>query len=806
VKKYVPLSDNIPSSSTDPLPGPSHTRTPSPTLTLSPRYDINYTSTPNHSPVLGTGFWSPSQSPVQSPDNIQPLSDPSSPHSLTPDSISSDLLDVSSDISRPQTPEPDQVYNKPYKIVDHKRRYVQKFGLEESIFKIVFSDVWYGNTIYELIDQISAMFEDVMEQVRRMYVPGVRARVYINHPDMQYEAPIFIALRPINLLTADTIMNAVMKVLNSNRGLKVDEGLTIHIGVMDVHRGGGHIRLTRRNEYDKFNEKLKKRSILNILRTPNHPTCAARAIICGAARLRCSIVKYEAVAKKHRGEQYNLAVDLLEQIGLPTDREIAISEFVHIETYLKCQVIVYDMPFKNSCIYGGAYEQEDKIFLYYSQGHFDLITSMSGFLSSHYFCIKCKTPYGNAKKHTCNLYCKTCEYFNCIDDSPMSCHACFRVCHNHDCFNRHIAKKGDGCDTICETYTACKKRNKVMTKADVDDHKCGQYLCFNCKNIVSQGHLCYMRALLPKQTAGKFIFFDFETSTEQRQQCEKGYEKRPIPGCSECADISSECITCSKCINCNDIACHTLLHRANFAVSHTSCRFCQDDIFTPDSTCRHCGARCEECAASYSDSSDYDCTQCYRGCGNRECIFSGPNTAYDFTTYLLSDQNYGIIAMAHSGGSFDFLIVLEQILSEFFINVKAIYSGAKIISLTIPEFSIKLIDSLSFFPMPLKAIPQAFNLKSNKGDFPHFFNVTTNFNYIGPMPDISYYGIDTMSTTAREAFILWYDAQAGKTFDFQVEILNYCRADVTVLREACIKFRRLVLETTSTSTVIENAA
>jgi hypothetical protein len=164
---------------------------------------------------------------------------------------------------------------------------------------------------------------------------------------------------------------------------------------------------------------------------------------------------------------------------------------------------------------------------------------------------------------------------------------------------------------------------------------------------------------------------------------------------------------------------------------------------------------------------------------------------------LLSDGHRGFTLISHNGGSFDNVIVLEQILNNFFLKVDTVYKGAKILTMTVPEYKLRFIDSMSFLPMALKKLPAAFDLQSKKGDFPHFFNLSKNFNYVGPIPDIKYYGADNMSAAGRNEFLEWYEKQGDKVFDFQREILAYCRSDVCVLREACTKFRQLVMETTA---------
>jgi hypothetical protein len=84
-----------------------------------------------------------------------------------------------------------------------------------------------------------------------------------------------------------------------------------------------------------------------------------------------------------------------------------------------------------------------------------------------------------------------------------------------------------------------------------------------------------------------------------------------------------------------------------------------------------------------------------------------------------------------------------------------------------------------------------------KGYFPHHFNTNANKSYVGPYPDVKYYGVDTMTVTEVPSFMAWHSQQNGKVFDLQKELLEYCRSDTELLRVACIKFRKLMIETTA---------
>ena len=101
--------------------------------------------------------------------------------------------------------------------------------------------------------------------------------------------------------------------------------------------------------------------------------------------------------------------------------------------------------------------------------------------------------------------------------------------------------------------------------------------------------------------------------------------------------------------------------------------------------------------------------------------------------------------------------------------------------------------------MKLAAFPKTFGLTElQKGYFPHLFNRAENQDYVGPLPDSKFYDPDGMSTDDREKFYTWYNdlVERQHEFDFQAEILRYCRSDVDILRRCCFEFRELFSQIT----------
>jgi hypothetical protein len=121
-----------------------------------------------------------------------------------------------------------------------------------------------------------------------------------------------------------------------------------------------------------------------------------------------------------------------------------------------------------------------------------------------------------------------------------------------------------------------------------------------------------------------------------------------------------------------------------------------------------------------------------------------------------------------------------------------ILNGLKIVSMKIERML--FIDSVSYLPMPLRKLPEAFGLSVTKSWYPHYFITNTNLNYVGPIPDVSYYGVHEMGISERGEFMTGYEGQKNRDFDNKLVLEKYCQDDVTVLRQACQIFRREFIE------------
>ena len=247
--------------------------------------------------------------------------------------------------------------------------------------------------------------------------------------------------------------------------------------------------------------------------------------------------------------------------------------------------------------------------------------------------------------------------------------------------------------------------------------------------------------------------------------------------------------------------------------------------------CHVCGKKCSTCGLVLNEKSEHKCyiqkteqaeesqysellifdLECKQEHGVHEAnlcivhneageerIFQGSDTVKKFCEWLLTKEHQGCIVVAHNFQGYDGYFI-QNYLNKNAVKYEVILRGAKILSMTIPMFNIKFIDSLNFIPMSLAKFPKTFGkTELCKGYFPHLFNKEENQNYVGPIPCQADYGAKFMKPEERETFLAWHKEQreSGYVFNFREEIVKYCRSDVDILRQCCMEFREMFREHT----------
>ena len=721
-----------------------------------------------------------------------------------------------------------------FTIKKKSERVYAKNAAVDTTYQVKIDEQHQGQRLKNVLAGLFQMFDDILDEVRGNLADNDLVRIVIHHNGLH--DPIVVPLQTWESINADTILQIIEKVLNSNQELAINESFEITVGCINLLKGGSRRQITSiRGENSSL--KLKK-SVITI--ENDDVLCMARSIAVAWAKLhRCSpeewktithergiqsnlelILKHRKVPKSHyrnilmkpNYQQKELAIAISRLAGVSITRPSTLSDISAFEKVLNIRVMVISAKHGNNFVTPHNINEQPCVYLYLvDDNHFHAISSVTGFFSSTYFCEKCLKHYNNKEKHQCETTCIVCKTTKCPKTVHIIiCNKCNMTCRSQDCFDRHLIKPNvSGLDrglapklSQCETWFKCKTCYKIINrnKRKIELHMCGEYLCSSCNKYVLRGHQCYLRATPYKDKSSlKFIFFDFECNQDEISECTEGYVSSTIPTCQQCHP-SQLCKTCSKCKNCGSSCCGKTVHRTNFVVAHTVCKKCIHEPVQPDSICNSCGTRCKKCYNTDGDA----LLPCVDTCGFREVIFEGNDTANKFGNWLFSSQHRYAKAIAHNMKGYDGYFLLEYLIDQSIRPEKITYAGSKIMYMEVGKgLHIKVLDSLNFLPMKLSALPKAFGLEEvKKGWFPHFFNTKGNQHYIGPYPDLKYYGVDFMSSQEREEFLSWHKSKINDIFDFRKEMEKYCRSDVDILRQACIKFRQLLISSTATTALI----
>jgi hypothetical protein len=159
-------------------------------------------------------------------------------------------------------------------------------------------------------------------------------------------------------------------------------------------------------------------------------------------------------------------------------------------------------------------------------------------------------------------------------------------------------------------------------------------------------------------------------------------------------------------------------------------------------------------------------------------VFARPNTTEHFCQWLFSGENGGATVIAQNFKGYDSLPILGYLYQNG-VKPTIIANGAKNMYIEVPGCRIRMIDSINFLPSALSELPKMFGLDElKKGYFPHLCIRKENQSVVlNHLPDVHYYNPDAMKLKDRKVFVVWYEINYRKRFDFQrtIELLSLRR-------------------------------
>ena len=632
-----------------------------------------------------------------------------------------------------------------------------------------------------ILPQLFNLFESLLSEIKQVYAPLDLVRIFITHESIT-AVNIIVGPSFVRDISPQEMFATIGRAIHSNNFIPADKKLQINVAAVKNLRGTGRTCIT-----NVWGDLKSKKCIIAIKNTDH--LCLPRAIAVGIAHLKYKRhpknrhfkSRYEGMRKGDQGclsrnttsLQKNTALEYLYKCDLSAHREGLLQDIPIFENLLKVGISVISSRTNNKRVYNANKKYKEKILLYHivdhegcGGGHFAVITSVSALLMRAYYCESCDVGYSNRDYHRCENWCNLCFDLNCSKGNVAYCGLCYAPCKSELCLRRHKAKLRCSNILFCQ-YCHCILKGFNRPYRNPVYHICGESFCRNCNCYHKDDtHRCYMRAT-PSKTSNassrqRFIFYDFE--------CMQEGESEHIP---------------------------------NLVVSHSICYSC-DKVTSvlPRSKCDICGSRCKKCWTLNASGRGFAFPPCPIVCGYREVIFKGVETAKEFCEWLIHRQHKNVIVIAHNAKAYDSYFIYNYLIANS-IKPEIIFQGSKIMYCRIAStLNIKLLDSVNFLPMPLAELPGSFGLNElKKGYFPHLYNdfhILDNpeKQFLTRLPDISYYAIDNMTKVKREEFLRWYERNENEQFDFQSELLEYCRSDVNILLNACWKFRRLVLQVT----------
>ena len=104
------------------------------------------------------------------------------------------------------------------------------------------------------------VFNEILNEVRKESDENSLARVIIEHNDLN--DPIVVPLQELNSMDSSSVLDEIVKVLQSNESLSVDQSCKAIVGSIKLPSGSGGLRITKLT--GENNSLDRKRSIINM--------------------------------------------------------------------------------------------------------------------------------------------------------------------------------------------------------------------------------------------------------------------------------------------------------------------------------------------------------------------------------------------------------------------------------------------------------------------------------------------------------------------------------------------------------------
>ena len=399
-----------------------------------------------------------------------------------------------------------------YAIENVKQIKSKKFRMSATDYSIRFNNVVSDLDLIESYQRTQAIFEHLLSDVTTGMNDQDQVRFVLR--STQLDTPISMPFMPVAQLTPERVFSQIERVIQSNRDFRLNDTVVVDIVHVEAPQGSGRSRRTILNIKEFLH---KKRSVITI--TNNDDLCLARALVVAIAKIEKDPV-YKHLMDPERRTQERKAKELHESAKVPLG-PCGLPEVELFQKYLtKYEINIVSPAHDNSIIYPPkpTTSNAKPIYLHLHNNHYDVITTMPGFLSTVYFCHACRQSYSDKLSHLCPGMCKSCRSYDCVVNDPVECNLCNRWFKSKACYDRHKETVG-GARSVCQSIKKCEKCGKSMQVRQLNSkkHVCGKK-CSTCGLVLNEKdeHKCYIQKTEQTEESqyNELLFFDLECTQE----------------------------------------------------------------------------------------------------------------------------------------------------------------------------------------------------------------------------------------------------------------------------------------------------
>ena len=270
-----------------------------------------------------------------------------------------------------------------------------KFRMTSTDYTVRFNNTLSELDLIESYERTQEIFEHLLNDVTAGMNEKDQVRFVLR--STQLETPISLPFMPVQQLTPEHVFSQLERVIQSNQDFRLNDTVKVDIIHVVAPEGSGR---KKRTVLDIGEFLHKKRAVITILN--NDDLCLARALVVAIAKIEKD-PRYKSLVDPRGRVQERKARELHELANVPLG-PCGIPEVEMFQNHLtNYEISIVSADHDNCIIYPPkpAPSNVKPIYLYLHGGHYDVITTMTGFLGKSYFCHMCRQGYDNSLAHLC---------------------------------------------------------------------------------------------------------------------------------------------------------------------------------------------------------------------------------------------------------------------------------------------------------------------------------------------------------------------------------------------------------------------